>query len=226
MASRVAVIPDEPLGLINPELYGHFAEHLGSCVTEGIWVGESSRVANIDGIRSDVVEALRRLKPPVLRWPGGCYADDYHWEDGIGPRAHRPRRVNIWWGETIEDNCFGTHEFMRLCELIGAKPYLAGNLGSGSVREMRDWIEYCNFAGDSSLARRRRENGAEYPFNVSYFGVGNENWGCGGNFCPEDYAAEYKRYATYLRDFGESRLFLIACGPNGNSLDWTRRFFR
>jgi alpha-L-arabinofuranosidase len=226
MAARITVLFEEPIGYINPELHGHFSEHLGSCITEGIWVGERSRIANDGGIRSDVVAALRKIRPPVLRWPGGCYADDYHWEDGIGPREQRPRRVNIWWGQSIEDNQFGTHEFLRLCDLIGARPYLAGNLGSGTVREMRDWVEYCNFAGDSELSRRRRANGAEYPFNVRYWGVGNENWGCGGNFCPEDYATEYRRYATYLRDFGESKLFLIACGPNGNDLEWTRRFFK
>lgn len=228
--ASLKILADEPIGTIQPEIYGHFAEHLGGCVDEGIWVGPDSKIPNIDGLRTGVVEALRKLRVPVLRWPGGCFADDYHWMDGIGPREKRPRTVNLWWGHTIEDNAFGTHEFLRLCELIGAKPYLAGNLGSGSVREMRDWVEYCNFSGDTTLARMRRTNGREAPFGVRYWGVGNENWGCGGNFCPEDYAAEYKRYATYLRDFGDAKLFLIACGPDSgrpeSHADWTRRFFQ
>lgn len=224
MPAKIVIHPDEPIGLIRPELYGHFAEHLGACVDEGIWVGENSRIDNIGGIRRDVVEALCRLHPPVIRWPGGCFADDYHWEDGVGPRKDRPRRVNLWWGKSIETNGFGTHEFIEFCRLIGARPYLAGNLGSGSAREMRDWVEYCNFAGDSTLARRRGGNGSPHPFGVRYWGVGNEAWGCGGNFCPEDYAAEYKRYATYLHDFADAPLFLIACGPDGNKPDWTRRF--
>ena len=227
---KITIHLDEPLGQIAPELYGQFCEHLGACVDQGIWVGCDSKIANIDGLRRDVIEALRRIRVPVMRWPGGCFADDYHWMDGIGPRERRPRTVNLWWGQTIETNAFGTHEFMRFCELVGCKPYLAGNLGSGTVRELRDWVEYCNFAGDSSLARMRGANASPYPFNVRYWGVGNENWGCGGNFCPEDYAAEYKRYATYLRDFSGTELFLIACGPDSGRVefhaDWTRRFFR
>ncbi|HZL34264.1 MAG TPA: alpha-L-arabinofuranosidase C-terminal domain-containing protein [Tepidisphaeraceae bacterium] len=224
-ASTITICLNEPTGIIRPELHGQFAEHLGACIDGGLWVGEESRIPNLGGLRTDVLEALRKLRPPVLRWPGGCFADDYHWEDGIGPRRERPRRVNLWWGQGIEDNHFGTHEFIHLCRYLGAKPYLAGNVGSGTVREMRDWMEYCNYAGDSTLARRRGLNGSPLPFGVSYWGVGNENWGCGGNFCPEDYAAEYKRHATYLRDLSGANLFLIACGPDGNNADWTRRFF-
>jgi alpha-N-arabinofuranosidase len=223
--SRISVLLDEPIGRIRPELYGQFAEHLGACIDEGLWVGEDSAIPNLGGIRSDVLEALRKLHIPILRWPGGCYADDYHWEDGIGPRRERPRRVNIWWGETVECNHFGTHEFIRLCRYLGCQPFLAGNVGTGSPREMRDWVEYCNFADDSTLARRRGQNGSPMPFGVRYWGVGNEAWGCGGNFCPEDYAAEYRRFATYLRDFaGTPPLFLVACGPDGNKPEWTRRF--
>jgi alpha-L-arabinofuranosidase len=225
MPARVDVLLNEPLGTISPFLYGHFAEHLGCCVNEGLWVGPDSPIPNTDGLRSDVLAALQRLSIPVLRWPGGCFADDYHWEHGVGPREHRPRTVNIWWGESIEDNAFGTHEFLHLCKLLGARPYLAGNVGSGSPREMRDWVEYCNFAGDSTLARRRAANGSPQPFNVTHWGVGNENWGCGGNFCPESYANEYKRFETYLRDFSGHKLFLVACGPDGNDENWTRRFF-
>jgi alpha-N-arabinofuranosidase len=173
-----------------------------------------------------VLGALKRLGIPVLRWPGGCFADDYHWEDGVGPRRDRPRRVNTWWGQSIECNGFGTHEFIQLCRYLGCEPFLAGNVGSGTVRELRDWVEYCNFAGDSTLARRRGQNGSPMPFRVRYWGVGNEAWGCGGNFCPEDYAAEYRRYATYLRDYSGTELFLIAVGPDGNKPEWTRRFLQ
>jgi len=226
MMQKITVHPTERLGRIRPELYGHFAEHLGACVYGGLCVPEDSSIPNTSGLRLDVIEALKRVRVPVLRWPGGCFADDYHWEDGVGPIASRPRRVNLWWGDDIETNAFGTHEFLKLCQLIGAKPYLCGNVGSGSVREMRDWVEYCNFAGDSTLARRRAQNGSPEPFNVHYWGVGNENWGCGGHFCPEDYAAEYKRYSTFIHDFPGAPLYLIACGPDGNKLEWTERFFK
>ncbi len=215
-----------PGAVINPNIYGHFAEHLGACICEGTWVGEDSPIANVRGIRKDVVAALRKIKPPVVRWPGGCFADDYHWRGGIGPRAARPRRINLWWGMPIETNAFGTHEFMDFCRMIGAAPYFCGNVGSGSPAELRNWVEYRNFDRDSTLALERSANGSAEPFGVSYWGVGNENWGCGGSFCPEDYGVEYKRFATYLRrDFGQTPLRLIACGPNGNNLDWTRRFF-
>lgn len=223
--AQIQLCVDEPMGTIQPDLYGHFAEHLGSCIYEGIYVGEDSPIPHTAGIRNDVVAVLRKIHPPVVRWPGGCFADDYHWRDGIGPREHRPRTVNLHWGHVIETNQFGTHEFIRFCRLIGAAPYICGNVGSGSPEEMRDWVEYCNFAGDSTLARQRGRNGHPEPFRVTYWGVGNENWGCGGNFCPEDYAAEYKRFATFLRDFEGCPLVLIACGPAGNDTDWTHRFF-
>lgn len=223
--AKITVHLNETGPTIRPELYGHFAEHLGGCVDGGLWVGEDSPIPNFAGLRADAIEALRKLNAPVLRWPGGCFADDYHWPDGVGPRRDRPRTVNLWWGQTVENNHFGTHEFLNLCRFIGAQPYIAGNVGSGGPREMRDWVEYCNFPGDSTQARRRAANGSPQPFGVRYWGVGNENWNCGGSFCPEDYAAEYKRFATYLRDFGDAKLFLIACGPDGNDLEWTRRFF-
>ncbi len=221
----ITVLLDEPIGTINPNLYGHFAEHLGNLVYDGVWVGEGSPIPNAGGIRLDVVNALKRIKPPVVRWPGGCFADDYHWQDGIGPRAARPKRVNIWWGQVIEPNQFGTHEFIRFCRLIGAEPYLCGNVGSGSPRELRDWVEYCNYDGPSTLAEQRAANGSPEPFGVQYWSVGNENWGCGGNFSPEDYAAEYKRFTTFMPEFGGTPLFYIACGPGGNNTDWTHRFF-
>jgi len=223
---KIVVDANTRLGRINPDLYGHFAEHLGRCIYDGFWVPETSAIPNCGGLRLDVAAALQKIHPPVLRWPGGCFADDYHWEDGVGPREKRPRRVNLCWGDDVETNAFGTHEFMRLCQLIGARPYLAGNVGGGSVREMRDWVEYCNFAGDSTRARQRAANGSPEPFRVSTWGVGNENWGCGGHFCPEDYAAEYKRFSTYLHDFPGAPLYLIACGPDGNKPEWTERFFK
>ena len=223
--ARIAINPTDPIGAINPNLYGHFAEHLGRCIYGGIWVGEDSRIPNTEGFRTDVLEALRRLKPPVIRWPGGCFADDYHWQDGIGPRAQRPRRVNIHWGEVVESNEVGTQEFVRFCRLVGAAPYICGNVGSGTVRELRDWVEYCNFPGDSALSRQRAADGGAAPLDVLYWGIGNENWGCGGSFSPEDYCTEYRRYASFVRGFGQ-RLFLIACGPNGNDVEWTTRFFR
>jgi alpha-N-arabinofuranosidase len=188
-------------------------------------VGEDSPIPNTDGMRNDVVEAMRRIKPPVIRWPGGCFADDYHWEDGVGPRADRPRTVNVYWGQVVETNGFGTHEFIEFCRRVGAAPYICGNVGSGSPREMRDWVEYCNYSGDSTRARQRAANGHPEPFRIKYWGVGNENWGCGGNFDPEDYAAEYRRFSNFLYDFKDAPLYLIACGPARNNTDWTHRFF-
>lgn len=222
--AKVKILFDEPVGRIHADLFGQFAEHLGRCIYDGIWVGEDSSVPNDCGFRLDVVKALRRLRLPVVRWPGGCFADDYHWQDGIGPRENRPRRINIHWGGVIETNAVGTHEFIHFCRLIGAKPYFCGNVGSGTPREMRDWAEYCNFAGDSSWARLRAENGSPEPLGVEWWAVGNENWGCGGNFSPEDYCTEFRRFASFLPGFGR-KLKLVACGPAGNDLTWTNRFF-
>jgi alpha-N-arabinofuranosidase len=223
--ARIAIHPADPIARINPNIYGHFAEHLGRCIYDGIWVGPDSPIPNTDGFRSDVLAALRRLKPPVIRWPGGCFADDYHWLDGVGPSERRPRRINIHWGEVIETNQVGTLEFVHFCRLVGAEPYLCGNVGSGTVRELRDWIEYCNFPGDSTWAQQRAADGSPEPLDVRYWGIGNENWGCGGNFSPEDYCTEYRRYASFARGFGQ-KLYLIACGSPGNDVEWTGRFFR
>jgi alpha-N-arabinofuranosidase len=221
--------PADTFAIINPNIYGHFSEHLGRCIYDGLWVGEASPIPNVGGFRTDIIEALRRLKPPVIRWPGGCFADDYHWQDGIGPRDRRPRRINIHWGEVIETNHVGTQEFVRFCRLVGAQPYFCGNVGSGTPRELRDWVEYCNLPDSgpngSTWAQQRAADGSPDPLNVTYWGVGNENWGCGGNFSPEDYCTEFRRYASFVRGFGK-KLFIIACGSPGNDVEWTNRFFR
>ena len=206
---------------ISRHLYGHFAEHLGRCIYDGFWVGEDSPIPNVRGIRSDIVAALRAIKVPVLRWPGGCFADNYHWRDGVGPRANRPPTLNAHWGEVVETNHFGTHEFLDLCEQLDCAPYICGNVGSGSVAEMRDWVEYITCVGDSRMARLRREHGREKRWQLPFFGVGNENWGCGGSMRPEFYADEYRRYQTYVRNIGQSRIYRIACGANSDDCRWT-----
>lgn len=208
-------------GQINKNIYGHFAEHLGRCIYEGVWVGKNSPIPNTDGIRNDVIAALKELQIPVLRWPGGCFADEYHWMDGIGPYENRPKMINTHWGGVVENNHFGTHEFMRFCELIETEPYICGNVGSGTVREMQQWIEYMTFDGISPMSTLRKENGREEPWKLKYFGVGNENWGCGGDMFPEYYADEYRRYAIYVRNFGDNEVYKIACGPNTADYHWT-----
>lgn len=171
-------------GKINPEIYGHFSEHLGRCIYEGLYVGENSDIPNENGMRKDVVEALREMQIPVLRWPGGCFADEYHWMDGIGPKENRKKMINTHWGGVVEDNSFGTHEFFELCRQLDCKAYVNGNVGSGTVQEMSEWVEYITFDGVSPMADQRKENGHEQPWRLDYFGVGNENWGCGGNMRP------------------------------------------
>ena len=213
-------------GKINKNIYGHFAEHLGRCIYEGIWVGENSSIPNIKGFRSDVIEALKKIKIPVLRWPGGCFADEYHWTDGIGPKEARPCMVNTHWGGVIENNHFGTHEFLEFCELIGAEPYICGNVGSGTVREMQQWVEYITFDGKSPMTELRKANGRSEPWRLKYFGVGNENWGCGGNMRAEYYADQYRRYATYVRNFGDNKVYKIAGGASVDDYHWTEVLMR
>ncbi|HPF86667.1 MAG TPA: alpha-L-arabinofuranosidase C-terminal domain-containing protein [Candidatus Limiplasma sp.] len=213
--------PAQEMGTINKNIYGHFSEHLGRCIYQGMFVGENSSIPNQNGMRTDVVEALKNIRVPVLRWPGGCFADEYHWEDGIGPREGRKRMVNTHWGGVVEDNSFGTHEFLELCRQIGCEPYINANVGSGTVREMAEWVEYLNSDGDSTVVKKRWANGRKDSYGVKYWGVGNENWGCGGNMEPDYYAHEYRRYQTYCRNYGDHKLYRIACGANAGDYNWT-----
>lgn len=220
--AKLYINPKCPKGHINPEVQGHFSEHLGRCIYEGIYVGENSPIPNTNGMRNDVVEALREIRVPVLRWPGGCFADEYHWMDGIGPKESRKKMINTHWGGVVEDNSFGTHEFMELCRQLGCKTYVNGNVGSGTVQEMSEWVEYMTFDGVSPMADLRARNGHPESWKVDYFGVGNENWGCGGNMTPEYYGNLYRRYQTYVRNYKQGEeIFKICCGPNVDDYHWT-----
>ena len=206
---------------ISRDIYGHFSEHLGRCIYGGFWVGKDSKIPNINGYRKDVVEAFKEIDIPNLRWPGGCFADEYHWRDGIGPYEKRKKMINTHWGGVVEDNSFGTHEFFGLCEALGCKPYVNGNVGSGTVQEMSEWVEYITFGGESPMSKLREANGHKAPWKLPLFCVGNENWGCGGNMRPEHYADLYRRYQTYVRQYGKDKIFKIACGPNSGDFNWT-----
>ena len=220
--AKLVINETKKLGTIAPEIYGHFSEHLGRCIYEGLYVGENSDIPNVNGMRTDVVNALKEIQVPVLRWPGGCFADEYHWKDGIGDKSKRKKMINTHWGGVTEDNSFGTHEFMELCRQIGCKTYVNGNLGSGTVQEMSEWVEYMTFNGVSPMAGLRKENGHAEPWKVDYFGVGNENWGCGGNMTPEYYGNEYRRYQTYVRQYDDDNpIKKVACGANGDDYHWT-----
>ncbi len=209
-------------GYINPEIYGHFSEHLGRCIYEGLFVGEDSDIPNVNGMRKDVVDALKEMQIPVLRWPGGCFADEYHWKDGIGPKDKRKKMINTNWGGVLEDNSFGTNEFFELCEQLGCKTYVNGNVGSGTVQEMSEWVEYITFDGVSPMAEQRKANGHEKPWKLDYFGVGNENWGCGGNMTPEYYANLYRRYQTFIRQYNsDAPIKKVCCGANAADYFWT-----
>lgn len=222
--AKLYIKPSVTLGHINPEVQGHFSEHLGRCIYEGIYVGEDSEIPNTKGMRNDVVAALKEIKIPVLRWPGGCFADEYHWKDGIGPKESRKKMINTHWGGVVEDNSFGTHEFFELCEQLGCKTYINGNVGSGTVAEMSEWVEYMTFYGVSPMAELRKKNGHEKAWKIDYFGVGNENWGCGGNMRPEYYANEYRRYQTYVRNYRhDTQIFKVCGGANVDDYEWTRK---
>ncbi|MBQ0044535.1 MAG: alpha-N-arabinofuranosidase [Bacteroidales bacterium] len=221
--TRVHIQDNDANGQIIPkEIYGQFSEHLGRCIYDGIWVGKDSPVANINGYRLDVMNALKDLSVPVMRWPGGCFADDYHWMDGIGPQENRTKISNNNWGGTLEDNSFGTHEFLDFCEMIGCQPYISGNVGSGTVEEMAKWVEYMTSDSKSTVVDMRRANGREKAWDVKYFGVGNEAWGCGGNMTPAYYSDVFRRYNTYLRDYSrEHNLYRIASGASDTDYNWT-----
>ncbi len=221
---------------ISRHLYGHFSEHLGRCIYNGgYWVGEDSPVPNVRGIRTDIVEAMKAIRVPNIRWPGGCFADDYHWMDGIGPREERTPIINVHWGGGLENNHFGTHEFMDLCGQIGCEPYICGNVGSGTVREMRDWVEYLTDDGNSPMAQLRRKNGQDKAWGIEMFGVGNENWGCGGFMTAQQYAQEFRKYATYVRNYKDMGkinwweapgIMKIAGGSNAEHTEWTETLMR
>ncbi|MCB0638477.1 MAG: alpha-N-arabinofuranosidase [Lewinella sp.] len=219
----ISATEKEDAPVISRHIYGHFAEHLGRCIYGGFYVGEDSDIPNTNGVRNDVVEAMRALKIPNLRWPGGCFADTYHWQDGIGPKEDRPTMLNVWWGGVSEDNSFGTHEFLNMCELLDTEPYLSANVGSGTPQELADWIKYTNHpAGTSPMPDLRAENGREEPWNVAFWGIGNEAWGCGGHMTPEYYSDVYRRYATFMTDWGNSdRLYRIASGASSGDYNWT-----
>ncbi|MBN1515167.1 alpha-N-arabinofuranosidase [Candidatus Sumerlaeota bacterium] len=218
--NKLIIHADQGKDRIEPEIYGQFAEHLGRCIYDGIWVGEDSEIPNIRGLRKDVVEALQKLEIPILRWPGGCFADEYHWREGIGPKDQRPRMVNTNWGMITENNHFGTHEFLDLCELLGCEAYIAGNVGSGTPEELQDWIEYMTFDGDSEMALLRKQNGREEPWKVKWIGIGNENWGCGGNMTAEYYSDLYRRFATFVHAYPGNEIVKVGCGPGGAGYDW------
>ena len=231
--SRIEILLNEPLGTISSDIYGHFVEHLGGVVYDGIWVGENSKVPNINGIRKELIDDMKKIKAPVVRYPGGCFADSYDWQDGIGPTDKRPRRTNFWAGvesasgpanHKYESNRFGTNEFVQFCKLIGAEPYLAANVRSLNAKDFYRWVEYCNSpAGSTTLADQRAAAGFSEPFHVRYWGVGNESWGCGGNFTPQEYAVEFRRFVTWVPGFGENLSF-IASGASDDQWSWTRGF--
>lgn len=212
---------DSAKQIINKHIYGHFAEHLGRCIYDGFYVGDTSKIQNTAGVRNDIIEALKKLKIPNLRWPGGCFADTYHWKDGIGDKAKRPSIVNTNWGDVTEDNSFGTHDFLNMCKLLGCEPYLSGNVGSGTVQELADWVQYTNFDNVCPMSELRKQNGQDKAWGVRYWGIGNEAWGCGGNMKPEHYADLFRQYATFMNNSPRASLFKIASGASDNDYNWT-----
>jgi alpha-N-arabinofuranosidase len=224
--NQLTIIANYSGPVISKDIYGHFSEHLGTCIYGGIWVGTNSSIPNTYGIRNDVLFALREMKIPNLRWPGGCFADTYHWKDGIGPQEKRASIINTHWGGVTEDNSFGTHEFMKLTELLGCDAYINGNVGSGTVQEMAEWIEYLTSDAESPMTKLRKENGREEPWKVKYWAIGNENWGCGGNMTPDFYADVMRRFSTYLKDYSGNRLYRVACGASDFDYNWTETIMK
>jgi alpha-N-arabinofuranosidase len=219
--AQLIVDAAKPGPVINKNIYGQFSEHLGHCIYEGIWVGPDSSIPNTKGYRNDVLVALKNLQVPQLRWPGGCFADEYHWRDGIGPREKRPSMFNSHWGGVVENNHFGTHEFLDLCEMLGIEPYICLNVGSGTVQEAMEWVEYMTSPAESPMANLRRANGRDKPWKVPYIAVGNESWGCGGNMRPEFCADNFRRYNTFVKNYSDTKIQRIACGASGGDYDWT-----
>ncbi|MBG9375905.1 alpha-N-arabinofuranosidase [Panacibacter sp. DH6] len=211
---------------ISKHIYGHFAEHLGRCIYGGFYVGDTSKIPNTAGVRNDIVEALKKLQIPNLRWPGGCFADTYHWKDGVGPKDKRPSIVNTNWGNVTEDNSFGTHDFLNMCKLLNADPYISGNVGSGTAQELADWVQYTNFENKSPMSDWRRQNGQDQPWNVKFWGIGNEAWGCGGNMTAEYYANEYRKFATFMPNSAKAPLYRIASGASGADYNWTETLMK
>ncbi|MBP2630360.1 MAG: abfA3 [Firmicutes bacterium] len=205
---------------ISKYIQGQFSEHLGRGIYEGIWVGKHSKISNTNGMRNDVVAALKKINVPVLRWPGGSFADEYHWEDGIGPNDQRRKIVNHSWGGVVEDNSFGTHEYFELCRQLGCDSYVNVNLGSGTIREMSDWIEYMTSSGESTMAQLRAKNGHPAPWKVKFLGLGNEAWLGGGSMRPEYYADVYRRFQTYIPEYN-GPIYKIASGPSVDDYHWT-----
>ncbi len=224
--NKIVINTDLGKEKISKHIYGHFSEHLGNCIYGGYWVGEDSKIPNTAGIRNDVVSALKEIGIPNLRWPGGCFADEYHWMDGIGPRNERPTMINTHWGGVTENNHFGTHEFLELCNQLDCEPVICGNLGSGTVQEMSQWVEYLNSSNISPMTDLRKANGREEPWGVKYWGVGNESWGCGGSMTAEYYANEMRRYSTFTKNYGNNRLYKVACGPNVDDYHWMETLMR
>ena len=219
--NKITIFADQGKRKISRHIYGHFTEHLGRCIYDGIWVGEDSDIPNVRGIRSDIVKALKGINTPNLRWPGGCFADTYHWIDGIGPKKDRPKMINVHWGGVTEDNSFGTHEFMDLCEQLNCEPVICGNVGSGTVQEMAQWIEYLTSDNISPMTELRKKNDREKPWKVPFWGIGNENWGCGGNMSPQYYSDLMRHFSTYCLNYGENKLNKIACGAYEDNFEWT-----
>ncbi|MGC4035195.1 MAG: alpha-L-arabinofuranosidase C-terminal domain-containing protein [Chitinophagaceae bacterium] len=225
--ATVAVNASATGTIISKHIYGHFAEHLGHCIYGGFYVGDTSKIPNTNGVRNDIIQALRKLKIPNLRWPGGCFADTYHWKDGVGPKDQRPMIVNRWWGGVTEDNSFGTHDFLNMCEELGAEPYISGNVGSGTPQELSDWVQYVNFNGRGPMSDWRKKNGRELPWQVKLWGIGNEAWGCGGNMRPEYYADEFRKYTTFMSDWENTgKLMLIASGASDADYNWTETLMK
>lgn len=227
--NKIVLRVNESKDTINKNIYGHFAEHLGHGIYGGFYVGEGNKkIPNKNGVRLDVIDVLKKLKIPVLRWPGGCFADTYHWKDGIGPKDKRPSMLNVWWGNVKEDNSFGTNEFLDMCEMLHTEPYLSVNVGSGTVQDVDDWVKYVNYKpGTGPMTELREKNGRTNPWQVKYWGVGNEAWGCGGNMTAEHYANVYRQYATFMTNWNNSdRLFRIASGASDDDYHWTEVLMR